>query len=74
MNPPFHATRAIDIDLGYAFIAAASEALRPDGSLVMVANRHLPYERQLLQAFTSTWTLTEAQGFKVLLAAQPLTA
>ena len=73
MNPPFHATRAVDIELGCAFITAASEALRPDGSLVMVANRHLPYERPLLQAFTSTRTVTEAQGFKVLLATQPLT-
>lgn len=71
MNPPFHITRADDINLGCAFITAASEALRPEGCLVMVANRHLPYERQLRQAFHSTRTLIEAQGFKVLLAQQP---
>jgi 16S rRNA (guanine1207-N2)-methyltransferase len=74
MNPPFHSARATDVDLGKAFITAASKALRPGGCLVMVANRQLPYERQLLQAFTSISTLVEAQGFKVLLANQPLAA
>ncbi|RZA15544.1 MAG: class I SAM-dependent methyltransferase, partial [Lysobacteraceae bacterium] len=44
-NPPFHALgRGDRPDIGRAFIAAAAAALRPGGRLLLVANRHLPYE------------------------------
>jgi 16S rRNA (guanine1207-N2)-methyltransferase len=72
MNPPFHSARAADFDLGRAFITAASQALRSTGGLVLVANRQLPYESQIFGAFASLRTLAEDQGFKVLLAHQPL--
>ncbi|MCC8364315.1 class I SAM-dependent methyltransferase [Lysobacter sp. A6] len=67
MNPPFHAqARADRPDIGRRFIAVAAEALRPRGRLVMVANRHLPYEAELGGRFAQVRTLAAASGFKVV--------
>ena len=68
MNPPFHAGRAAEPALGHAFIAAAASALAPGGRLLLVANRHLPYEAALGAGFASVRVLREADGFKVILA------
>ena len=65
-NPPFHLGRADQPDLGRAFIASAAAALKPRGSLWLVANRHLPYEAALAQGFTSVRTVKEQDGFKVI--------
>lgn len=65
-NPPFHQGRADLPGLGQAFIAAAAAALRPGGRLLLVANRHLPYEATLAQGFAQVHCLAEAQGFKVI--------
>ncbi|SMX31936.1 class I SAM-dependent methyltransferase [Maliponia aquimaris] len=71
MNPPFHAGRKADPQIGRAFIAAAARVLAPHGQLWLVANRHLPYESALTDSFRQ---LTEAGGdsrFKILHAARP---
>jgi len=47
MNPPFHEGKRTDVSLGEAFLTTAAAALRPGGTLVMVANRQLPYEAVL---------------------------
>ena len=66
-NPPFHAqTRADRPDLGRAFIAAAADALQPGGRLLLVANRHLPYESVLAARFGSVRTLVQQRGFKAI--------
>lgn len=65
-NPPFHIGRADRPALGQAFIAAASAALRPGGRLLLVANRHLPYEAMLAQGFARWQVLRDARGFKVI--------
>lgn len=66
-NPPFHAQgRADRPDIGRRFIAVAAEALRPGGSLWLVANRHLPYEAELAAQFPQVRTVAQAEGFKVL--------
>jgi 16S rRNA (guanine1207-N2)-methyltransferase len=66
-NPPFHAQgRADRPDIGRRFISAAADALRPRGRLVLVANRHLPYETILDARFATVRTLAVAQGFKVI--------
>ena len=49
-------------------IRVASHALKPGGQLFMVANRQLPYERTLAQAFSKVTKLREEQGFKVFWA------
>jgi 16S rRNA (guanine1207-N2)-methyltransferase len=66
-NPPFHAQgRADRPDLGRAFLAAAADALRPGGRLLLVANRHLPYESLLQARFARHRTLAQQDGFKVI--------
>lgn len=66
MNPPFHAGRASEPDIGKAFIAAASKALVPGGRLLMVANRKLPYEQALAQGFRRVEEKAVRDGFKVI--------
>ena len=67
-NPPFHQGRADQPELGRAFIAAAADALVPQGQLWLVANRHLPYEATLSTRFSEVQTVAEEGGFKVISA------
>lgn len=66
-NPPFHAQgRADRPELGRAFITAAAQALHAGGRLLLVANRHLPYEAVLDAHFGNVRTLAQQAGFKVI--------
>ena len=68
-NPPFHAPgRAERPDIGRRFIEVAAQALRPGGRLLLVANRHLPYEQALGAQFGTVQVLAERDGFKAILA------
>ncbi len=71
MNPRFHTGREADPGLGRAFIAAAARMLGPSGALYMVANRHLPYERALADAFREVVELPGPPAFKVYRASGP---
>jgi 16S rRNA (guanine1207-N2)-methyltransferase len=68
MNPPFHQRRAAEPDIGQGMIRAAAAALKPGGRLHMVANRQLPYERTLGEAFSSHAEIVRNGLFKVLSA------
>ncbi|SFB00633.1 16S rRNA m(2)G 1207 methyltransferase [Poseidonocella pacifica] len=70
-NPPFHQGRNADPALGQAFIAAAAGMLAPKGQLLLVANRHLPYEVSLAERFGQTEEIGGDRGFKILRAAKP---
>ena len=65
MNPPFHTGRAAEPGLGQTLIRVAARALRPGGRLLMVANRQLPYEAVLGEAFSRVARIGDEQGFKV---------
>lgn len=65
MNPPFHEAGEESKRLGQAFIRAAATALRKGGALFMVANRHLPYETALKDAFTQVQQIADNAGYKV---------
>ncbi len=67
-NPPFHQGRADLPALGRAFITSAADALLPHGRLLLVANRHLPYEALLQARFAHVRTLLMRDGFKVIAA------
>jgi len=71
MNPPFHTGRTADPKLGQAFIRAAAGMLKPAGALWMVANRHLPYETVLAEAFGELREVAGDNRFKVLHARRP---
>ncbi|MCU0754677.1 MAG: class I SAM-dependent methyltransferase [Xanthomonadales bacterium] len=70
-NPPFHLDRGGLPQLGQAFLHAAANALLPDGRLLLVANRHLPYEQILEARFAESQVLAAANGFKVIQARGP---
>ncbi len=71
MNPPFHVGRKGDTGLGQAFITQAARMLTPQGKLWMVANRHLPYETTLRDAFRHVEELPGSGGFKIFHATRP---
>jgi 16S rRNA (guanine1207-N2)-methyltransferase len=66
MNPPFHQGRAAEPGIGQEMIRAAASALKPGGRLFLVANRPLPYERVLAEAFSMHGELARDDRFKVL--------
>ncbi len=70
-NPPFHQGRAADADLGRGFIAAAARLLARHGTLWLVANRHLPYEKDLSAAFAEVSEVAGDASFKVFRARKP---
>lgn len=67
-NPPFHLGKAIDYAVAHAFIAQATQALRPGGRLALVANQFLPYEQLLRPAFATLELLAQRAGYRVWLA------
>ncbi len=66
MNPPFHQRRTAEPDIGQGMIRAAAAALKPGGRLLMVANRQLPYEKTLSEAFSAQEEICRTGMFKVL--------
>lgn len=66
MNPPFHDGGTEDRDLGVAFIRSAVRLLRRGGVCWLVANRHLPYEAALREAFASMDVRADAGGYKIV--------
>ncbi|ADI14969.1 methyltransferase [Truepera radiovictrix] len=65
-NPPFHVGKRVALEVPRAFLAAAHARLEPGGTLSLVANRALPYERDL--AAWAWWERAEEGAFKVLRA------
>jgi len=70
-NPPFHTGRAAEPSIGRAFIDAAARMLAGRGTLWLVANRHLPYEASLAEAFIDVEELAGDPSFKIFRAAKP---
>jgi 16S rRNA (guanine1207-N2)-methyltransferase len=71
MNPPFHTGREADLALGAGFIRAARRMLAPDGSLWLVANRHLPYDAVLSDCFLEFSDVAGDGAFRVIHATKP---
>ena len=65
MNPPFHDGGSEDRSLGVAFIGQAAKALRKGGVCWLTANRHLPYEAPLEEAFAKVTLKAERGGYKI---------
>jgi len=71
MNPPFHLGQASDSSVGNDFITKAAEMLNNNGTLVMVANRQLPYEKNISKLFKSVTISHGQSGFKIIQAKKP---
>lgn len=71
-NPPFHTGRAADPALGLAFLRAAARMLGPEGTLWLVANRHLPYEAPLATLFREVEPIGGDPAFRLIRATRPL--
>jgi len=65
-NPPMHTSVKTENRLSSRLLATVHEHIKPGGRLVLVANRHLPYERWLSQNFRQLEELTANSNFKVI--------
>ena len=72
-NPPFHQGVGTDLDIARQFFSLAPTRLTSRGSLLLVCNRQLPYERWISESFASLEKVAENPEFKVLLARGPRT-
>ncbi|MDE0523427.1 MAG: methyltransferase [Boseongicola sp.] len=70
-NPPFHAGRSPDVTIGQGFIRAGARMLTRKGTLWLVANRRLPYEKTLVEFFRDVRTLGQPAEYKLFKATQP---
>jgi 16S rRNA (guanine1207-N2)-methyltransferase len=70
-NPPFHQGIATNYEIVASFFAGCASRLRPGGRVMIVANKFLPYERQMAEALTSPVVIAQNDKFKVLSAGAP---
>ncbi|MEE4272298.1 MAG: methyltransferase [Thermoanaerobaculales bacterium] len=65
LNPPFHTGVPVDLQPARAIFAAVDEVLAPGGRALIVANRTLPWERDLRE-IGRLRLLDDRRGYKVL--------
>lgn len=65
-NPPFHLGLRQTTGVARQFIADSARALRPAGRFYLVANRFLPYERDIASAFGNVREVAGDGRYKVL--------
>lgn len=65
-NPPFHQGQQQDIGLGQQILHKACTALKRGGTILVVANRNLPYEQLMRDELSESGQVVAANGFKVL--------
>lgn len=70
-NPPFHRGVGTNYDIAQRFFAQSRNALTRHGKMLLVCNRHLPYEGWLADNFGAVDTVESRKDFKVLLATRP---
>lgn len=66
-NPPFHQSQNIGIQVALTMFNQSFSALRNNGYLIVVANRHLPYYTHLKRIFKSVTNLATNQKFNIFL-------
>lgn len=70
-NPPFHRGVSNDLEIAARFFSKAGTFLTENGRIVIVCNRHLPYENWLQDHFGQTERLDENREFKIIQASKP---
>ena len=69
-NPPFHRGVDNDLDIAAGFFDRAGTVLRHGGRIVVVFNRHLPYEHWARERFRSVERLAQSRVFTVIQASK----
>jgi len=64
-NPPFHHKHTQTLNIARDMFTDAQQILAPDGRLVVVANRHLPYHTDLRRLFGNHTLLAENTRFRI---------
>ena len=64
-NPPFHQGRGVSVDVARQFIHDAAALLRPGGRLYLVANRFIPYGREMAGLFQEVGGIYQDNRFQV---------
>jgi 16S rRNA (guanine1207-N2)-methyltransferase len=67
-NPPIHASVKTDNHLSIRLLESVHEFMNPGGTLIIVANIHLPYEKWLSQRFRYCKQLLVSDSYKVIAA------
>ena len=67
-NPPIHTGVKTDNRLGMRLLESVHQHIRPGGGLILVANRHLPYENWLSDNFRQVKEIAADHNFKVISA------
>lgn len=65
-NPPFHRGKQVDYTVANEIIGGATDRLNPGGSLILVANAFLAYDKQIRQVFTRVDTIAATPQYHVL--------
>ena len=65
-NPPFHVDRAVGDAVAWQMFVESREALRDDGELWVIGNRHLGYHAKLRRIFGNCDTIASNAKFVVL--------
>ena len=68
MNPPFHIGRKVELGLGLTFLNVAKRILTKGGTLWMVFNKELPYEKTMSILFPNYEFLNRTKNYKVIRA------
>ncbi len=67
-NPPIHAGVKTDNRLSQRLLKHIRDHIKTDGNLIVVANRHLPYEKWLSHNFKHTTEIAKTSKFKIIVA------
>jgi 16S rRNA (guanine1207-N2)-methyltransferase len=65
-NPPFHIGHAVDYQIAQVMISQAYATLKPEGQMIIVANRFIRYDLLIKEIFGNISTLAESGKFQVL--------
>ena len=65
-NPPFHRGIRDDLDIAAEFFCRAGTFLKEKGRILVVFNRHLPYEGWLRKQFNNVNRLADTREFTVI--------
>ena len=70
-NPPYHDGHKELTNIAMAMFRDSQRQLKPTGKLLVVANRHLPYQAELKRLFQSVGIIEQTPKFTISLCSQP---